>query len=142
MDRLVLIVGAGAVAGLMALIASRLRSRLRGEISPAPAHRVPERLDRDDFTRPGARWLVAVFTSEACSGCVRVWESAHRLEGLDVAVQRIEAEGEAALHARYRIDAVPLVVIADSTGVIRHSRAGPTNHVQLRAALRAALADR
>ncbi len=141
MDRFVLIVGAVAVAGLVALAVDRIRSgaRLLRHRRPAPAaspaHHVPDRLDRGDFARPGAGWLVAVFTSDACSTCAEVWRRARRLEGPEVAAQHIEAGREAALHARYGIDAVPLVVIADREGATRRSIAGPATEAQLRAAL-------
>ena len=146
MDRLVLIVGAVAVAGVVALAADRIRSGSRSSAarSPAaasPAHHVPDRLDRGDFARPEAGWLVAVFTSDTCSTCAEVWQLARKLEGPEVAAQQIEAKREAALHARYGIDAVPLTVIADRDGVTRRSIAGPTTEPQLRTALAEATED-
>lgn len=146
MDRLALIAGSVAVAGLVALFASRIRSghwfsRPRREVSESPpTHHVPDRLERGDFARPDAGWLVAVFTSDSCSSCAQVWRLARRLEGPEVAVQRVEVKHEAALHARYGIDAVPLTVIADQDGVTRRSIAGPTTESALRAALAEAAA--
>lgn len=146
MDRLVLIVGAVAVAGVVALAVDRIRSGSRSSAarSPAaasPAHHVPDRLDRGDFARPDAGWLVAVFTSDTCSTCAEVWQLARKLEGPEVAAQQIEAKREAALHARYGIDAVPLTVIADRDGVTQRSIAGPTTEFQLRTALAEAAED-
>lgn len=148
MDRIALIAGSVAVAGLVALVADRIRSgswfsRSRRPAPEAPpVHHVPDRLERGDFARPDAGWLVAVFTSESCSSCAQVWRLARRLEGPEVAAQRVEAKHEAALHARYGIDAVPLTVIADRDGVTRRSIAGPTTESALRAALaEAAAAD-
>lgn len=140
MDRFALIAGAVAVAGLVAVAVDRIRSGspfspARTPAAASPAHHVPERLDRGDFARPGAGWLVAVFTADTCSTCAEVWRLARRLEGPEVAAQHVEAGREAALHARYGIDAVPLVVIADGTGATRRSIAGPTTEAQLRAAL-------
>ena len=147
MDRLALIAGSVAVAGLVALVADRIRSgswfsRSRRPAPEAPpVHHVPNRLERGDFARPDAGWLVAVFTSDSCSSCAQVWRLVRRLEAPEVAVQRVEAKREAALHARYGIDAVPLTVIADRDGVTRRSIAGPTTDSALRAALSEAAAD-
>lgn len=146
MDRVALIAGSVAVAGLVALVAGRIRSGdwfsspRRSAPEAPPAHHVPDRLERGDFARPDAGWLVAVFTSDSCSSCARVWRLARRLEGPEVAVQRVEAKREAALHARYAIDAVPLTVIADHDGITRRRIAGPTTETQLRAALAEAAA--
>lgn len=147
MDRIALIAGSVAMAGLVALVTDRIRSGAWFSRSQRPApeapptHHVPDRLERSDFARPDARWLVAVFTSDSCSSCAQVWRLARRLEGPEVAVQPIEAKREAALHARYGIDAVPLTVIADHDGVTRRSIAGPTTESALRTALTEAAAD-
>ncbi|MBA3604967.1 MAG: hypothetical protein H0W46_03145, partial [Acidimicrobiia bacterium] len=41
------------------------------------------------------------------------------------------------LHARYRIDSVPLLVIADASGVVRRSFLGPVSATDLWAAVAA-----
>jgi hypothetical protein len=53
----------------------------------------------------------------------------------DVAVQRIDFTEDPALHKRYRIDAVPTLVIADAHGVVRNSFLGPVKAQDLWAAV-------
>ena len=95
----------------------------------------PAQLDRDDFDRPEAPWLVCVFSSATCSTCADVVTKAHVLASADVAVQDVEAERDKALHDRYGIEAVPIVAIADAEGVVRESFVGPVSSTHLWAAL-------
>ena len=96
---------------------------------------IPEQLDRADFTRPEAPWLVAVFTSATCATCSDVWSKAAVLASDDVAVQELEYGRDRALHDRYAIDAVPALVVVDGDGVVRRSFLGPVSATHLWAAL-------
>jgi hypothetical protein len=102
---------------------------------PAPtttvAHALPERVERRDFARPDAPWLVAVFTSATCSTCAGVWDKAQHLASDDVAVQEVEVTAARDLHDRYRITAVPAVVIADAAGAVRSTFLGPVTATDL-----------
>lgn len=105
---------------------------------PAPtnvSHTMPDQLDRADFERPEAPWLVAVFSSASCTSCQDVWDKARHLEGDAVAVQEIEAGAARTLHERYRITAVPAVVVADAAGVVRAGFLGPVTATDLWATL-------
>jgi hypothetical protein len=127
-ERLVLVVVLVLVAvGIAAVINRRRRP-------PAPtnvSHTVPDRLDRADFVRPDAPWLVAVFTSATCTSCGGVWDKARHLDGAAVAVQEVEEGADRALQDRYRITAVPTVVIADAVGVVRAAFVGPVTATDL-----------
>ena len=95
-------------------------------------------LDRADFVRPEAPWLVVVFTSATCQTCGGVWEKAVPLDAGPegpVAVQRVEVTAEPELHRRYGIDAVPLVLIADPAGIVRSHFLGPVTATDLWAAV-------
>lgn len=100
-----------------------------------PNHKTPAQLDRQDFTRPDAPWLVAVFTSATCETCAKVWTSTQLVESDEVAIQNIEAIDDKGLHDRYEITAVPSVVIADAAGVARASFLGPPTSADLWAKL-------
>lgn len=131
-ERLLLVVVlAGAVAGLAAVI----RSRTRSDPPTRPAWAVPDHLDRRDFARPDAPWLVAVFSSATCLACRATWEKARQLESDSVAVQELEALAAADLHARYGIDAVPLVVLAGPDGTVKASFLGEPPAADLWAAV-------
>jgi hypothetical protein len=96
---------------------------------------VPQQLDRADFDRPSAPWLVAVFTSATCDSCQGVWDKAQHLDSAAVAVQELEVTARKDLHDRYGIDAVPTTVVADAEGVVRQSFLGPVTATDLWAAV-------
>ena len=137
MERLVLFAVLAAVAGLAALLLRR-----RQPEPPTQARwQVPVQLDRADFAEPGKPWLVAVFTSATCDTCKDVRSKAEVLATNEVAVAVAEYPAAKAIHDRYRIDAVPLVVIADDRGVVRKSFLGPVTATDLWAACAAARTD-
>lgn len=130
MDRVLLVLGAVLIAGVVALVLGRKPG--------APAsntNHVPSLLDRNDFVRPNAEWLVAVFTSSTCNTCEGVWERAELLASDAVATQRIDYQADAALHERYRIDGVPTLVIADTDGTVKRAFLGPVTATDLWAAM-------
>ncbi|NNC79121.1 MAG: hypothetical protein HKN94_03115 [Acidimicrobiales bacterium] len=125
------------VAGvaLVALGVGWYMQQQQPDAPPPTSHTVPDQLDRNDFTRPDAPWLVTVFTSETCATCAKVWQAAELVDSDDVAVQNIEVSADAALHERYAITAVPLVAVVDAAGVTRRSFLGPPTAADLWAAL-------
>ena len=130
MDRVLLVLGAVAIAGVVAM--------LLGRKPGAPAsntHHVPNLLDRDDFVRPDAPWLVAVFTSSTCDTCAGVWERADLLTSDEVATQRIDYQDDRKLHERYNIDGVPTLVVADADGTVKRAFLGPVTATDLWAAV-------
>jgi len=132
MERLVLAVVLALLAAAAAVVVERRRRRTPVD---SPSWTVPAQLDRRDFDRPDAPWLVALFSSATCEVCASVWERAQILDGSEVAVQNVEAKADRRLHEQYRIDAVPLVVIADADGVVRKHFLGPVTGADLWAAL-------
>ena len=127
MDRIVLALVLTALAVVVAVVLDRRRPD-----APAAARwAVPVQLDRDDFTRPTAPWLVAVFTSTGCHSCAGVMARALPLDSAEVAVQEVEVGAEPQLHRRYSIDAVPCLVVADAEGVVRASFIGPPTATDL-----------
>ncbi len=134
MERVVLALVLVAVAVVVAVVVQRRK--------PAPPTgsdwNVPVQLDRADFARPDAPWLVAVFTSATCETCGGVWERAVPLDAGPegpVVVQQLEVGAEPELHRRYGIDAVPLVLVADAAGVVRTHFLGPVTATDLWAAV-------
>ncbi len=108
--------------------------------APAPPigptrHELPQQIDRLDFSRPEAPWLVAVFTSATCETCAKVWTAVQVTESSEVATQNIEVQSQAELHERYNITAVPSVIIADHAGVTRGEFLGPPTSADLWAKL-------
>ncbi len=126
---------AATLAVLAAAAAAQLSARTRRQPVTSPSWSVPVQLQRGDFARPDAPWLVALFSSATCEACQAVWERTVTLGSAEVVVQRLDASADRACHQRYRIDAVPLVLIADAQGVVRRHFLGPVNSADLWGAL-------
>lgn len=116
-------------------VAYVVQRRRRPDAPTQRRYNVPEQLDRADFPRPDAPWLVAVFTSDTCDRCADVASKAAVLESSDVAVTNLEFARQRVIHERYRIDAVPTLVIVDADGVTRRSFLGPMTATDLWAAV-------
>ena len=124
------------VAAVAAVAAAVITRRTRVDAPTQPdSYAVPPMLDRADFDRPEAPWLVAVFSSATCLSCQDAWDKARHLESAEVVVQDIEAIERNDLHERYGIDAVPMIVVADEEGVTRASFVGVPSAADLWAAL-------
>jgi hypothetical protein len=124
-----------AVVVVIATVVAVLVERRRPDPPTQAGWTVPAQLDRDDFERPSTPWLVAVFTSATCSTCAAASQKAAVLASDDVVVQEIEVAAQRELHDRYRIEAVPLILLADADGVVRKSFAGPPSATDLWAAV-------
>ncbi len=132
MDRLLIVVVIVTAVGIIATVA---RTRRRVDAPTQRRFAVPQQLDRADFPRSDAPWLVAVFSSATCEVCQSVVDKARVLESADVAVVDVEYLADRALHERYSIEAVPTVVIADASGVNRAGFVGPMSATDLWAAV-------
>jgi hypothetical protein len=113
-----------AIAVAVAVLAWLLERR-RPEPPTQRRWAVPDQLDRSDFERPGAPWLVAVFSSATCDSCADTVGRARVLASADVVVQDVEVSTRGDLHRRYNVEAVPTLVVADRQGVVRASFVGP-----------------
>ena len=131
MQRVLLVVIAAAVA----LVVSAVLRRRTVDAPTQGGFTIPTQLDRGDFASPDVPWLVAVFTSSTCNACADVADKAAVLASPQVAVQRIDYIEQRELHARYGIDAVPTLVIADDRGVVRNGFLGPVKAQDLWAAV-------
>jgi len=125
-----------AAVALVALGVGWIMQQRAPDAPTAPeTHSTPDQIDRNDFVRPEAPWLVAVFTSATCDTCAKVWDAAELVEADEVAIQNVEVGQAKDLHDRYSITAVPAVVIADSAGVAKASFLGPPTAADLWAKL-------
>lgn len=131
MERLVIAAVVVAIAALVAALVERRRP------DPPTTGRwpVPTQLDRDDFSRPDAPWLVAVFSSATCESCLDVVRKSLVLDSSDVVVEEVEVKARPEVHRRYGVEAVPTVVVADREGVVRASFVGPPSATDLWAAV-------
>jgi hypothetical protein len=117
MSRLIV---AAALVGVAGIVAGALRRRKPEP--PTQAHwAVPAQLDRADFERPEAPWLVVVFSSTTCAGCEQAVAKAAVLASREVAVQEVSFQAHPDLHERYAIEAAPTIVVADAEGVVHTS---------------------
>ena len=132
MERLLIV----AAIALVAVVVAAVVQRRQPPSTPAETgYHVPAQLHRPDFDRPGAEWLVVVFTSATCATCAGMWEKARQLESDAVAVAEVEVTARRDLHDRYGIDGVPTTVVADAEGVVRASFLGPATATDVWAAV-------
>jgi hypothetical protein len=135
----VLAVVSRLVVALMVVAAAVVAARLLERRRPAPptrdAYPVPAQLDRQDFPRPDAPWLFVLFSSRTCDSCGPMVSRVCSLESESVATVQVEAQADKALHDRYRIEGVPMVVLADGDGVVRAGFVGSVDTWELEAAL-------
>jgi hypothetical protein len=122
-----------AILAVAALVARYLRRRpVPGP--PRDAYPIPRQLDRNDFPRPGASWLVAYFSSETCASCQGLGPKVRILECTEVSTHECSFETERATHDRYDISAIPMILIADHEGVVHRAFIGATTATDLWAA--------
>lgn len=128
-------VGLVVLAMLVAVGVSLVLRRRKADAPTQGGYQIPTQLDRGDFVSPEAPWLVVIFTSSTCDACADVAKKAMVLASSDVAVQRIDYIDNPDLHKRYKIDAVPALVIVDQRGVVQKSFLGPMKAQDLWAAV-------
>ena len=124
-----------AVAMLIAIGVSLLLRRRQTDAPTQASFELPVQLDRNDFASPQSPWLVVVFTSSTCDACRDVAAKAEVLASRDVVVERVDFALSPEMHARYKIEAVPAVVVADYAGVVKAGFLGPIKAQDLWAAV-------
>lgn len=127
-----------AVVILAIAVGLVLRRRQRIDVPTQPEWLAPTQLDRSDFPGSGTPWLAVVFTSSTCDVCADVARKAQVLANDEITVAEVEYGTQRELHTKYRIDAVPIVVLADRRGVVRSSFIGPVSAADLWASVAAA----
>lgn len=113
------------LVGAVAIAAAAVAKRRRPDAPTGSAWTVPAQIDRSDFPSPEVPWLVVVFTSSTCHVCSDVAAKAEVLRSREVAVSEMEYTEHVSLHRRYRVDAVPMTLVADPRGVVAASVVGP-----------------
>ena len=125
-----------AVAIIVAVAFAAWRMRRRPpDPPPRDVYPVPRQLDRADFARPEAPWLVVLFSSAACLSCQGLPAKLVALESADVATCDVDAETRGDLHRRYELSAIPMTLVVDADGVVRRSFVGAFTATDLWAAV-------
>ena len=123
------------VVVVIALLANLWQLKRQVDAPTQGASEVPSQIDRADFARPDAPWIVLAFTSATCQTCSDIERKVRVLETNSVAIQILEYTAQRELHERYKIDAVPTVLMADANGVVQANFLGPVSATDLWAAL-------
>jgi hypothetical protein len=124
-----------AIVVVAAVIAELVRRRRQADPPTQPLRQLPSQLDRTEFAEPATPWLVAVFSSDTCSTCADVIAKAEVLRSPQIAVDVVSYQQRREVHARYAIDAVPCLVVADADGTVREGFVGPVSAADLWAAV-------
>jgi hypothetical protein len=117
------------------VVAAVLRRRQPRATPTQPRFGAPVQLDRADFPRPEAPFLVVAFTSSTCHTCASMAAKATVLQSDQVAVAEVEVTEQPDLHRKYAIEAVPMVLVADAAGVVGARFIGPASATDLWAAV-------
>jgi thiol-disulfide isomerase/thioredoxin len=128
-----LVVAAGLLTAAVAV--AWWLNRRRPAAPPRDTYPIPRQLDRADFTRPDAPWLVVLFSSSTCDSCARMAPKVEAVESAEVAVQEVEYTVYPALHQRYAISGVPTILLVDGAGVVHNGFVGPVSATDLWAAV-------
>lgn len=129
-------VGLVVVGALGAVVFAALIARRGAADAPVrDSYPVPRQLDRNDFPRPDAPWLVALFTSASCDACSLMGAKVVPLASDEVAVCEVEFPEARAVHERYAISGVPMVLVADRHGVVHRAFVGPQSATDIWAAV-------
>jgi hypothetical protein len=112
-----------------------LMRRRSPDAPPRDVYPVPKQLDRSDFPRPEAPWLVALFSSVTCDSCHGLGDKLTPLESGEVAVCELDYDHQRALHDRYELAAIPTTVVVDHEGVVRRAFVGAFSATDLWAAV-------
>ncbi len=128
-------VAIGVAIVVVGVVAATVLRRRAPAGPPRDAYPVPRQLARADFPRPETPWLVAYFSSDSCDACRTLGPKVAVLESPDVAVCEIDFSEQRALHERYEISAIPMVVVADAEGVVLRAFVGATSATDLWAAV-------
>ena len=131
MERVVI----AAALVLASAVAALVLSRRRPQAPTQERVPVPSQLDRDDFPDPDKPWLLVVWTSTTCDSCARASAKARLLASSQVGYVEVPWQDNRELHARYRIEDVPLLVLADADGVVQVSFVGTPNFTDLAGAV-------
>ena len=123
------------VVVVVALLANLWQRKRQVDAPTQGASEVPSQIDRSDFARPDAPWIVLAFTSATCQTCSDIERKVRVLETNSVAIQILEYTAQRELHERYKVDAVPTVLMADANGVVQANFLGPVSATDLWAAL-------
>lgn len=112
------------------------KSRGRQEIR-STTYDTPLKVDRSDFAQLDQETLVVAFLSQKCDSCIDVWSKAQVLGSNKVGVTKIDFEDPNGkkLHKKYEIEAVPTVIICDSSGVTQKAFLGAVTATDLWAAV-------
>jgi len=124
-----------ALAVVIIVVVRFLQQRRGADAPTQPTWQFPAQLDPSDFVTENGRWMVVVFTSSTCSTCADVAAKARVLESPSVSVNTVDYIDNVELHQRYEIDAVPITVIADESGVVKRGFIGPVTATDLWAGL-------
>lgn len=124
-----------ALAAVIIVVVRFLQQRRGADAPTQPTWQFPAQLDPNDFVTENGQWMVVVFTSSTCSTCADVAAKAQVLESPPVSVNTVDYIDNVELHQRYEIDAVPITVIADESGVVKRGFIGPVTATDLWAGL-------
>ena len=125
------LVAGGALVAVALVVAGVLRRRRPAGPTQAASFELPVQLDPADVDSPLERTLV-LFSASDCDSCAGVRSLALAATGPDVGFLEVEYRSRPDLHRRYRVEAVPMLLVVDREGVVRQGAIGPQTEAGVR----------
>lgn len=135
MTRIVIAAVLLVIAGVVAVVLERRRAASATVTVARDEYSVARQIDRRDFPRPEAPWLVVLFSADRCDNCANVRPKLAALESAEVAVFDAEEARSGSLHRKYGVEAVPMTLLADTEGVVVDAYFGRVTATDLWAAV-------
>ncbi|GIU85320.1 MAG: hypothetical protein KatS3mg008_2095 [Acidimicrobiales bacterium] len=115
----------GATAALVGLVLRRRGSQDAG----LDLHGVPVHLEPADLGLSPSEWALVVFTDSECASCASTVRSAREKTAGRVALVEVDYRIRPDLHEKYRVDAVPMLLLVADDGTVDSWFVGPpTDH--------------
>ena len=127
MDRLLVLVVVAAAAATLAYLVQRRRP----DAPIRTGWTVPEQLDLLSFARPYSPFLFSFFPSASFYSCASFFSLAEPLASASLAVDGGSFDERREVHDHYAVDAVPMVLLVDTLGVVRDHHLGPVSATHL-----------
>lgn len=113
-----LVGGAAAAVGLLL----RRRGSQHGGLD---LHGVPVRLEPADLGLSPSEWTLVVFTDSECASCASTVAAAREMTAGRVALVEVDYRVRSDLHEKYRVDAVPTLLLVGDDGIVDSWFVGP-----------------
>lgn len=111
-----------AVVAVIALVTTVVSRRFappaRQFVPPPSTFGVPAQMSLEDISPQFRPWVLVLFTSQTCEGCLRARSLAQTIRSEGLEIKFIDSSEQPGLFEKYSIEGVPLFVLCDESGLV------------------------